>query len=512
MAEILESDIQNAESVLISFINETFPAIETRTGSAFRSLVITPAATMYALFRKELAAFNESLNILDVDLSTVDESVMEAQLNNFIITRKDGSTSSGIIKISVLTDKEYIVPVGTVFLTEDETEFSPTEDLVVPAGSLLSDGETSFFLVNVTSNSVTSTIVAQDTVFTLNSLSFIDNAVSGIAAYADFSQGRAQETIEEFRDRATESITVRDLVTKKSINAVLKEEFAEVLDVVTSGYGDLEMLRDLIRPFNIHKGGDVDIFVRTDRIPATVTIDRIVPAELRIDLSGVEVPILKIGAILKLEDNFSETLEEGVDYVIEYLASPNWPSAQFLDVFLARYSARFSPQELIRINILKPELESKQLRIHVTRPNNIQGIQDFVDHEDNRVLTSSILVRSQCPVFISMHIAYNRKVFDAPPDLAGIRSNILDYINNAAGAERLQVSKIVKIVQEAEGVHDVELPLTVNAEVHKTDGSVETLSFSNELEISESKPIGFSQRICQYIVKEADISFSEIII
>ena len=129
MAEIKEADIQNAELILIAFINETFPDIETRTGSAFRSLVITPAATIYALIVKELATFSESLNILDIDTSTVDESVLEAQLNNFLITRKTGSTSSGILKISVLADKDYIVAASTLFENQEGVGYSTSSDI-----------------------------------------------------------------------------------------------------------------------------------------------------------------------------------------------------------------------------------------------------------------------------------------------------------------------------------------------------------------------------------------------
>ena len=512
MAEIKEADIQNAELILIAFINETFPDIETRTGSAFRSLVITPAATIYALIVKELATFSESLNILDIDTSTVDESVLEAQLNNFLITRKTGSTSSGILKISVLADKDYIVAASTLFENQEGVGYSTSSDISINAEDLLSDGETSFFLVTVTSVASTSSIVTQGSVFTLSLNSFINASVSGIASYADFSQGRALETIEEFRDRAAESITIRDLVTTKSIITVMKEQFGEILDVVPIGYGDVEMLRDLIYPFEVHKGGDVDVFVRSDLIPGTFVIDKIVPAGLFIDLIAPEVPLLKIESLTKVENNLVVELEEGVDYTIQYLAAPTWPSTRFLDNFVSRYSARFSVQEMIRINILDSSLASQQIQINAIKPTNIQGFQDYVDSDEQRVLTSSLLVRALCPVFISMNITYKRNVFDQPPDTTAITSSILAYINRTPGEEKLQVSRIVKIVQDTSEVHDIALPLIVSAEVHKTDGLSETLTFDNELEITSSKPIGFSQRICQYIIKEEDITYTEVII
>jgi hypothetical protein len=167
---------------------------------------------------------------------------------------------------------------------------------------------------------------------------------------------------------------------------------------------------------------------------------------------------------------------------------------------------------MIRINILDSSLASQQIQINASKPTNIQGFQDYVDSDEQRVLTSSLLVRALCPVFISMNITYKRNVFDQPPDTTAITSSILAYINRTPGEEKLQVSRIVKIVQDTSEVHDIALPLIVSAEVHKTDGLSETLTFDNELEITSSKPIGFSQRICQYIIKEEDITYTEVII
>jgi len=512
MAEILESDIANAEAIIRAFVNENFPTIETREGSAFKSLVITPAATIFALITKELATFNESLNILDIDLTTADESVVEAQLNNFLITRKTGSNASGVLRINVLTARDYTVSENLILLAPDLTQFSPTADTTVAAEDLLSDGETQYFLINVTSVASTSLIITQDTVFTLDFTSFIDPAVSGLVANSDFSQGRAVETITEFRDRAAESITVRNLVTDKAIKSVMKEQFSEILKVTPIGYGDVEMTRDLITPFDIHKGGDVDVYVRSDRIPGTSIVTKVVPEGLLLELIAPEVPILKIESITKLENNLVSPLTEGVDYSIEYSASSEWPSTRFLDQFVAGFAARFSTKELIRITFLDSSLASQAVQITVILPTNIQGFQDFVDQDTQRVMTASLLVRSYCPVFISTNITFKRNVFDQPPDLDVVRTSILDYINGTLGEDGLQVSRLINLVQAADGVNDVDLPLSVTAEVHKTDGSIEFIDFDNELEIDSSKSIGFSQRICQYIAKEEDITFTEVII
>ena len=94
-------------------------------------------------------------------------------------------------------------------------------------------------------------------------------------------------------------------------------------------------------------------------------------------------------------------------------------------------------------------------------------------------------------------------------DEVAIKTAVSDYVNSlAGGVNTVEVSKIIDIVQNFEGVQSVVLPLTVNAEVHKTDGSTESLETSDKLLISTDKPIGFSQRICQYILNPEDIEMS----
>jgi hypothetical protein len=66
--------------------------------------------------------------------------------------------------------------------------------------------------------------------------------------------------------RAPTAISVRDLNSARSIDAVLREEFPEIDEVFVTGMGDPEMRRDMISEdathLHVHVGGCTDIYLR----------------------------------------------------------------------------------------------------------------------------------------------------------------------------------------------------------------------------------------------------------
>lgn len=518
MVDISPTDKDNAEAILRSFINENFPTIDTRKGTAFRSLVISPAAMFYALFQKEITELRQSQSLLDVDLTTADESVVEAIISNFLLSRNEGSNSTGIIKVSASENKTYTASTLTEFVTESGIVFTPTQDLTFSLSPSESSGNstlfldnvagTYFFLVPVESTLSTSEIVEQDTVFSLGATSALDNSIFGLEAYVTFSQGREKETIEEYKTRAQDSITVRDLVTDKSIRTVIQENFPSAFSVTSIGMGDPEMLRDLILPQGVHKGGSVDVYVRTDKVPPRSTVEKFITDNLSVELTSPETPIFKISSIEVSANDTLTLLTEGTDYSISYSADdPTFQS--FIVNEVEQYAARFSVKEKVVIQFIDTSLINAKVLLNLTRPSAFTSIQTYLEDDDNRVVCSNLLAKAYAPVFISTSIHYRQTSAGETVDEVAIKTAVSDYVNSlAGGVNTVEVSKIIDIVQNFEGVQSVVLPLTVNAEVHKTDGSTESLETSDKLLISTDKPIGFSQRICQYILNPEDIEMS----
>jgi hypothetical protein len=518
MATINQEDKNQAEALIRAFINENFPEIETRKGSAFRSLVISPAAAFYALLLAEQEQFRNSLSLANISIEDFDESIIEAFISNYLVTRNTGSKTTGILRLDGSTSKTYTISEEVRFITGDEIEFKPTADGTFSPdptedqGTLFEDPDTGtfFFLVNVESVEVSNVQIEQDTVFTLTSDSFVDNDLVGIAAYNEFATGTSAETLEEYRARAVESVTVRNLVTDKSIRAVIPENFAQVSRIQPVGYGEVEMIRDLVLPHNIHKGGDIDIFVRTGELPATQVYEKAVVSNLQVELLPPETPIYKIEKIELQDGNSLTLLTEGTDYEVDF-DSTALVEQSFVTNVTVEYYSRFSTSEKVVIRFLNPTYANRRAVITVSAPTSIQTIQDFVDDENNRVIAASLWVRAFAPVFISMDISYRVTGTDEPVDEDALKLEIQSYVNALAGLDTIEVSKIVQIMEQATGLKSVVLPVTVVAEVNKTNGSVETVTTQDKLVIETDRTIGFSQRICQYILKPEDITLTKVI-
>lgn len=512
--EVSQSDIEQAEALLTAFLSELIPNLNLRKGSPLRSLVIAPAAAQYALLRVEGDNLRKSLSLENIDTSGFDESVIESFIENFLVTRNQGSKSSGILKVIVTEAKSYNISTSLVF-TKGDLEFSPVSTSVYQVnGSSLGNKDlyfdanlgAYFALVPVESSQVSSAVITANEEFLLSPSSFIDESYDSAESYQDFSVGKDVETLTEFRDRAKNSLTVRDLVTKKSISTVLPEEFPQISDIVVSGYGDVEMVRDLVLPQGVHKGGDVDVYVRTDYLPIEFIVEREVVSNLQVDLVSPDVPVLKINSVHKKESNTLTLLTEGVDYRVEFDSVEK-------TAFSSNYRKlghRFSSKEIVRITFLNSSFINSRVVISGDSPSSIATIQTFVDSKDNRVISSSLLVKAMLPVYITLELTYRTKLGSIQPQESTIKQVIMDYFNTLKSPDKPQVSEIVDRISGIEGVEGIQLPLTVTADLHKPDGTKQSFNFSDKLSIPSDKSQGFSQRVCQYVCREESLVLNKV--
>jgi hypothetical protein len=286
----------------------------------------------------------------------------------------------------------------------------------------------------------------------------------------------------------------------------VKDTFPQVSHVQPIGYGDPEMVRDLVLPHRVHKGGDVDVFVRTGSLPSTQVVSKGILG-LSVELLPPETPILKVVSV-QVKNGEMLTLDE--DYTVSY-GSTDLTEQSFSTDRTVRFYSRFSAKEKVILTFLKSDLESKEVIITTRNPSGISSVQSFLEDEENRVIAANLLARTFAPVFISLNISYRVTGFDSPVDEISLKVNLQNYVNSLAGEETVEVSKIVNILEETAGLKSVVLPLIVSSEIHKTDGTTVTSETQDKLVIPTEKDLGFSQKICQYILLSEDIVFTQVI-
>jgi hypothetical protein len=79
------------------------------------------------------------------------------------------------------------------------------------------------------------------------------------------SGGKDVEGTEELIDRSQTAISVRNLINNRSCDAVLQENFPEILETLTIGMGEPEMVRDrrteIASHISLHTGGYYDTYL-----------------------------------------------------------------------------------------------------------------------------------------------------------------------------------------------------------------------------------------------------------
>lgn len=276
---ITEQDRVVAENTLEQFLVDTNPDNDYSKGSALRDLVINGLAFVYAFLKKErdLVRARQSLLLLgSLSGASVDDAVDEI-LSNWFLTRKEGRQSTGSVTVYVSEAEPVNIPTTTRFYKTADLVYKPN------SATTLTYSEDDMTPVVDTNGTVTSYSFRVPLISTGTGLeynvgagSFVDYSdfspyVLRVENNAPFTGAEDTETTQEMLERAPTAISVRDLNSARSIDVTLKEGFSQIDDVTVFGYGDAEMIRDLILEeatgTRIHSGGFVDAYLRT---PLTV--------------------------------------------------------------------------------------------------------------------------------------------------------------------------------------------------------------------------------------------------
>jgi hypothetical protein len=273
--EITEQDRIDAENILEQYLTDAVPNADFSKGSALRDLCIGAIAYVHAFWTKErdYMKARQSLLLLGALTGADVDAAVDEILSNWFIFRKTGRKSTGTVTVYLSRNDNVSIPTSTEFYKTANLLYYPNSSTTLTYGAedmqpvTDSTGEVVGYTIRVplisagtgVNYDITAGAFVEFTKFSPNILRVENTDV--------FTGGTSDETTKEMLERAETAITVRDLNSARSIDAVLKEEFTEVDDVTVIGYGDPEMIRDLVAELatntRIHAGGHVDAYLRT---------------------------------------------------------------------------------------------------------------------------------------------------------------------------------------------------------------------------------------------------------
>lgn len=253
-------------SFLEERLTEFDSSFELRKGTGFEQLFFKPLEFIVQPLRDELneiftgQSFKRILETDDPD--AFDEEVVDSLASNLFVNRREGGQSGGVAKsfFNEPVDREFPTG-GAVFTAGNGEQFTNGGPFKITATQMSLQIEEGLYFFEIPVDSInTGDAVNIDP----NELVELvgDPDVVRVTNELEFKGGIPRELNIDFIDRVKESIAVRDLLIGKGFNAILFENFSNVIqELQPIGFGDIEMMRDIV--FNTHIGGKVDGYTKT---------------------------------------------------------------------------------------------------------------------------------------------------------------------------------------------------------------------------------------------------------
>jgi hypothetical protein len=544
LSNLTEADVTQAELALVQMLQDEFPSMDLARGRVLRELLIRPAAMFHALNEANMDELRRSMSLYDISQNPAlaTDDIVTSVLSNLLLTRDTGAEATGQIRI-IVTD-QVVTPVdsGATF-TANGLEFTATQSFVgvtaannvINTGSRLitarNDGNYEFLIDVEAVATGTEYNVAAGTRFTTTAT--IPRLVDAIAA-GDFSGGRATEDNATLAARAQSGLSPRVLSGRSHIEALLRENFADLSAVSIIGFADSEMLRDKHNLFEMSMGGKADIYARTALSPervlvnVTATMTDVAVKTLTIALdrdvaAGVydALAVYRAGATpFQLQGESEPTLLDSLailSKVWSYNATQT--GDEFVPDLETASEAAFTRYRTLVMQFTDGQStltagQTATYQLYLLKMPEIADIQDFVNARDRRGPATDYLVRAPIPAICSVGIKIEARN-TGEVDTDAVKNAVVNAVN-ALGFDvgHLPGSVVIDAAQgqlTSDAVLD--LPLTLVATIYMPDGTTQNITGTDELRVPDNlsdpsvsaRTVGFFLR-----TSNVDVSVSEL--
>jgi hypothetical protein len=498
---ITTDDLLRAEQLLRGAMREYAPDGNFRPGTFLNDVVIRALAYIPALVAKDANNLRKRQSLLRIsDLAATEAtSALEDLVSNWFLSRKDGSSSTGTVTVhfspdvaedvTVPADAEFVYDTGVIFNTDSSTAlvFGRDTDMVKV---LAASGAVSEYLLYVPVIAQTEGTVGNITAGRFSSYDAFSPYITFVEAESSFDNANSDESNAALIERSKTAITTRNLLTARSIDTVLKDEYADVLEVQVIGAGDTEMQRDIINLTTVASApttvirvlGHVNVYLLLPIRKATLYPTGGTPETL---LAGTDTMTLTTSAVSGFP--FARIKRVTVD-AVNYTrvdSSPIDDTATY-SISVADSLVFGSMDQVLTLNI--PTLAAPANRDVVVEFDGFRSLYnvDLVFRDrDRRVAAANTLAFALYPVVATIAINYYLSE-DAPGDLpeSDVKAALATYINTTAFSGSLRVTDIVTyfLGQYSTYLRGVGYPISIDYELQAPDGT--TVSYSTQDKIT----------------------------
>lgn len=469
--DVTQAQFDDAFSIIIDVLRTGYPELDLRTGTALRSLLLEPSATVSALNVARAEHLASALSVLGLTQSfDVPDDVARlsaaALLSNFNITYNAGYYASGDVLIRVDASREYHIPAGFSFMADNGRSFtlhdtyratpggadtSNDEALIVPllphtAGGL-------FFVVPAIADEIGARgNIVEGTALTPSSSLY---GLIQATAWGPFSGGAAAEDVHTAMARIPTAIAARGMTSTGSITAQLFDRFSvgdpRVTALSVQGYGDPAQIRDKHNVLGVSTGGRADVFVRTGAGLPVITLLK--PASYVPGVGHViSIPASEAPGAYAVKGVFepgSEAIMGTYAFIEAREASADCATAGH-DIDVRNPTEfTFTAYQTLKITVTGAGTTDKLFKVALYTFPGIDTVQEYIDASNVRNSFADIIVRSALPCIISVVATVRYHATLQPPDITKMRDAVTDYINSRNFAKRITRSEITAVMLEA---------------------------------------------------------------
>jgi len=235
------------------------------SGVPTTSLLIDPLSIILQPVINELAVVQASQSLLTIlesdNPDAFPEDIVDGLASNAFVERNPGAIGSDVMRIRFFEPTEFSAQTGVlIFRGPTGQRYTNSEAISVTASEMSLNQEGSLYYVDIPIVSVEEGASFNVAAGAITTMEAEPVGVANVTNRFGVSQGRDRETNTELIDRIKVAVTVRALVTGRGIVVTLTENFTTIDEIQPIGFGDPEMMRDIVS--NVHIGGNVDVYVK----------------------------------------------------------------------------------------------------------------------------------------------------------------------------------------------------------------------------------------------------------
>jgi len=251
---------------IIERLLEFDSSFDTGSGVPTTGLLIEPLSVILQPVIDELSVVQASSSILTIlessDPDSFPEDIVDGLASNAFVDRNPGEIGSDVMRIRFFEPQQFEAQQGVlIFRGPSGQRFTNSESFVVTSSEMSLNKDGSLYFADIP---IVSLEEGEDFNVSSGAITSMEAEPSGVANVTNLFgilDGRDRETNTELIDRIKVAVTVRALVTGRGIIVTLTENFSTIEEITPVGFGDPEMMRDIV--YNVHIGGNSDVYVKT---------------------------------------------------------------------------------------------------------------------------------------------------------------------------------------------------------------------------------------------------------